>query len=72
MREEVVRQRVEEYDADAGVAEMLHDYHEAQFVEGHTEEEPEATAKVVTTCLPRHRNPFMDRQRFLNWMPLDA
>jgi hypothetical protein len=31
-REEVVRQCVEDYDADAGVADMLNDYHEAQFV----------------------------------------
>jgi hypothetical protein len=30
-REEVVRQCVEDYDADAGVADMLNDYHEAQF-----------------------------------------
>ena len=29
MREEVVRPRVEDYDADAGVADMLNDYHEA-------------------------------------------
>jgi hypothetical protein len=36
-REEVVRQRVEDYDADAGVADMLNDYHEAQFFEGNSE-----------------------------------
>jgi hypothetical protein len=30
-REEVVRQRVGDYDVDAGVADMLNDYHEAQF-----------------------------------------
>ena len=29
MREEVVRPRVEDYDVDAGVADMLNDYHEA-------------------------------------------
>jgi len=28
MREEVVRARVKDYDADAGVADMLNDYHE--------------------------------------------
>ena len=33
IREEVVRPRVEDYDADAGVADMLNDYHEAQFAE---------------------------------------
>ena len=30
----------------SNVADMLNDYHEAQFAEGHTEEEPEATAKA--------------------------
>jgi hypothetical protein len=30
MREEVVRQRVEDYDADAEVADMFNDYHDAQ------------------------------------------
>jgi hypothetical protein len=29
MRVEVVRQRVEDYDVDAEVADMLNDYHEA-------------------------------------------
>jgi hypothetical protein len=45
-REEVVRQRVEDYDADAGVADMLNDYHEAQFTGGCTEDEPELTARA--------------------------
>jgi hypothetical protein len=45
-REEVVRQHVEDYDADAGVADMLNDYHEAQFAEGRMEDEPEATANA--------------------------
>ena len=40
MREEVVRPRIEDYDANDGVADMLNDYHEAQFVEGRTEDEP--------------------------------
>jgi hypothetical protein len=46
MREEMVRQRVEDYDVDAGVADMLNDYHEEQFVEGCTENETEPTAKA--------------------------
>ena len=46
MREEVVRSHVEDYDADVGVVDMLNDYHEAQFAEGHTEEELDATAKA--------------------------
>jgi hypothetical protein len=45
-RKEVVRQRVEDYNADAGVADMLNDYHEAQFAGGCTEDELETIARV--------------------------
>jgi hypothetical protein len=45
-REEVLRQRVEHYDADAGVADMLNDYHEAQYAGGCTDDELEPTAKA--------------------------
>jgi hypothetical protein len=45
-RDEVVRQRVEDYDADAGVADMLNDYHEAQLARGCTKDVPELTAKA--------------------------
>ena len=52
MRDEVVRQRIEEHDADSGVADMLDDFHEAHFDEGHgEEEEPEATAKAYYDML---------------------
>jgi hypothetical protein len=45
-REEVLRQCVEYYDADSGVADMLNEYHEAQYAGGYTEDEPEPTAKA--------------------------
>jgi hypothetical protein len=45
-REEVVRQHVEDYGADARVAGMLNDYHEAQFARGCTEDELYPTAKA--------------------------
>jgi len=45
MREEVVRQRLEDFYGDAGVPDMMDDFHEAQFGEG-MEEEPEETAKA--------------------------
>jgi hypothetical protein len=45
-REEVVRQHVEDYDADAGVADMLNDNHKAQFAGRRTKDEPEPTAKA--------------------------
>jgi hypothetical protein len=35
-REEVVRQRVEDYDADVRAGDMLNDYHEAQFAKVRT------------------------------------
>lgn len=45
IREEV-RARLEEYDGDAGVADMVVDYNEAHGNEGLMEEDPEETAKA--------------------------
>ena len=45
MREEEVRPRVEAFDADAGVADMVDDVHQAQFAEGR-EEEMEVAAQA--------------------------
>jgi hypothetical protein len=45
-KEEVVRQCVEDYDANAEVADMLNDYHETQFAGGCMEDEPEPVAKA--------------------------
>ena len=60
MRDEIVRQRIEEHDADAGVADMLDDFHEAHFDEGHREEEeePEATAKAYYDMLAAAQQPL--------------
>jgi len=46
VRDEVVRERIEALDDDAGVADMLDDYHQAHFNEEPREEEPEPTAKA--------------------------
>jgi hypothetical protein len=54
MREEVVRSHVEDYDGDARVGDMFNDFHEAQFAEGRTEEEMEATAKAFSAKKPLH------------------
>ena len=70
MRDEVVRQRIEEHDADAGVADMLDDFHEAHFDEGRREEEPEATARRTMTCWLQLSNPFTGIPRFHSWIPL--
>jgi hypothetical protein len=61
MREEAVRPRVEDFDADAGVADKLDDFHEAQYVEGRTEEEMEATAKAFYDMLESAQKPLHDR-----------
>jgi hypothetical protein len=66
----VVRQRVEDYDADAGLADMLNDYHEAQFAGGCTKEEPEPTARALYDMFDTAQKPLHARQRFLNWIPL--
>ena len=47
IRDEVVRPVLEEYDGDAGMADMMADFHEARFGEGmDVEEDPEETAKA--------------------------
>ena len=53
-----MRPRVEDYDADAGVADMLNDYHEAQFAEGRTEEELEATTKAFYNMFAAAQKPL--------------
>ena len=58
VRDEVVRQRIEDYDADAGVGDMLNDYHEAHFDEGRREEEPEPTTKVYYDMLSAAQQPL--------------
>jgi hypothetical protein len=35
-----------DYDADAGVADLLNDYHKTQYAGGYTDDEPEPTAKA--------------------------
>ena len=50
VRDEVVRQHIKDYDADARVGDMLNDNHEAHFDEGRREE-PEATAKAYYDML---------------------
>ena len=45
-------------DADGGVGDMLHDYHESHFGEGPQEEEPEASAKAYFEMLEAAQKPF--------------
>jgi hypothetical protein len=57
-REEVVRQHIEDYDADAGVVDMLNDYHEVQFAGGCTEYEPEPAAKAFCDMFDASKKPL--------------
>ena len=69
MREDVVRPRLEAYDDDAGVADMLNDYHEAQFAEGLTTEEPEESAKAFYDMFAAAQKPLHEHT---NVSQLDA
>ena len=68
-REEVVRQRVEDYDADAGVADMVDDVHQAQFVEGREETEMQAAIDAFKYMMDSAKNPFTLNLRSPSWMP---
>jgi hypothetical protein len=61
LREEVVRPRVEDFDAGARVADMLDDFHEGQYAEGRTEEEIVATAKAFYDMMSSAQKPLHDR-----------
>ena len=60
MREEVVRPRIEAYDADARVADMLDDAHQSQFAEGR-EEEMEVAAQAFYDMMDSAQKPLHDR-----------
>jgi hypothetical protein len=57
-REEVLRQRVEDYDADVGVVDMLNDYQEAQYTGGCMDDEPELTAKAFYDMFDAAQKPL--------------
>jgi hypothetical protein len=58
MREEVMRPRVKDVDADGRVGDMLNDFHEAHFSEEGGEEEPEATAMAYYDMLSSAQKPL--------------
>jgi hypothetical protein len=57
-REEVVRPRVEGFDDDGGVADMLDDFGHGKFDGGVTEEDPEPTAKAYYDMLDSAQKPL--------------
>ena len=60
MREEVVRQRLKDFDGDVRVPDMMDDFHEAQFGEG-MEEEPEETAKAFYDMMSSAQQPLHEK-----------
>jgi hypothetical protein len=61
IREEVVRPRLEAFDDDAGVEDMLDDAHQAQFAEGRDKEDMEANTKASYKMLDSAQKSLHDR-----------
>jgi hypothetical protein len=53
-----VRPRVKNFDAGAGVADMLDDFHEGQYAEERMEEEMEATTKAFYDMMSSAQKPL--------------
>jgi len=64
IRDEVVRPVLEEYDGDAGMADMMADFHEARFGEGmDVEEDPEETAKAFYDMMESAQKPLHEKTK---------
>ena len=63
MRDEVVRQCIDECDAAGGIGDMLDDYYEAHFSEGPHEEQPEATTKAFYEMLEAAQMPLHNQTK---------
>jgi hypothetical protein len=61
IRVEVVRPRLEAFDDDVGVADMLDDAHQAHFTEGCEKEEMEEAAKAFYEMLDSAQKPLHER-----------
>jgi hypothetical protein len=62
IREEVVRPLLKEYDADAGMIDMMADFHEGWFVEGmEVEEDLEETTKAFYTMMEAAQKPLHEK-----------
>ena len=56
-----MRPRVEAFDVDAGVADMLDDFHQGQFDEGRGKEEMEVAAQAFYDVMDSAQKPLHDR-----------
>ena len=68
----MVRARLEAFDDDAGVVDMLDDAHQAHFVEQREKEEMEESAKDFYKMLHLAQKPLHERTTILSWMRLNA
>ena len=57
----MVRPRLEAFDDDVGVADMLDDAHQAHFAEGREKEELEESAKAFYEMLDSAQKPLHER-----------
>ena len=64
VRDKVMRQRIKDYDADAGVGDMLNDCHEAHFDERCRDEEPEPTTNAYYDMLSMAQQPLHGHAKF--------
>lgn len=61
VREEEVRARLEEFDGDAGVVDMVVDFNEGRGNEGLVEEDPEETAKAFYEMMSSAQKPLHEK-----------
>jgi len=61
--QEEVRECLEEFDGDAGMADMVVDYNEARGYEGLVEEDPKETAKVFYEMMSLAQKPLHEKTR---------
>jgi hypothetical protein len=74
-REEVLRQRIETFDAEVGCGDMIEDFHQGNFDKGPDqvmEEAPEPTAKAYYDMLSSAQKPLHEKLMCLNLMPSGA
>ena len=73
IRDEALRPRLEEFDSDGGVPDMMDDFHQAHFGERCTDEteeqEPEETARALYRMMESAKRPLHDKT---NVSQLDA
>lgn len=71
-RDEVVRQRIENYDVEARCGDMLIKHTSMKDLVMLGRVHLSQLQRPIMTCYPRHRNHWVSIPMFLNWMPSAA